>query len=61
MTEANRKHDREDVRHSIATRQSIRAMGVTIAIDGFGTGFSSLGYLSKLPMDTLKIDRSFVA
>jgi EAL domain-containing protein (putative c-di-GMP-specific phosphodiesterase class I) len=50
----------EDVEYSIASLQAIRAMGVTIAIDDFGTGFSSVSYLSKLPVDTLKIDRSFV-
>ena len=50
----------EDIKESIASLQAIRAMGVSIAIDDFGTGFSSLGYLSKLPVDTLKIDRSFV-
>jgi diguanylate cyclase (GGDEF)-like protein/PAS domain S-box-containing protein len=50
----------EDVKHSIASLQAIRALGVTIAIDDFGTGFSSLSYLAKLPVDTLKIDRSFV-
>jgi diguanylate cyclase (GGDEF)-like protein/PAS domain S-box-containing protein len=50
----------EDVKHSIAILQMVRAMNVTVAIDDFGTGFSSLSYLSKLPVDTLKIDRSFV-
>lgn len=50
----------EDLEHNISTLQAIRDMGVTIAIDDFGTGFSSLSYLSKLPVDTLKIDRSFV-
>jgi diguanylate cyclase (GGDEF)-like protein/PAS domain S-box-containing protein len=50
----------DDIGHSIATLRAIRAMGLTIAIDDFGTGFSSLSYLAKLPVDTIKIDRSFI-
>lgn len=50
----------EDVKRSIARLQALRDMGVSIAIDDFGTGFSSLAYLAKLPVDTLKIHRSFV-
>ncbi|NDP40905.1 MAG: EAL domain-containing protein, partial [Rhodoferax sp.] len=50
----------ENVQHSIASLHAIRDMGLSIAIDDFGTGFSSLSYLSKFPVNTLKIDRSFV-
>ncbi|MGA2549272.1 MAG: EAL domain-containing protein [Burkholderiaceae bacterium] len=51
----------EDVQDKVASLEAIRALGVRLAIDDFGTGFSSLNYLSKLPVDTLKIDQSFIA
>lgn len=40
--------------------EQVHDLGVKIAVDDFGTGFSSLGYLSQLPIDTLKIDRCFI-
>ena len=57
VTESNIMHN---IQEAISTLETIRGLGIHIAIDDFGTGYSSLSYLKKLPVNKLKIDRSFI-
>ncbi len=57
ITESLLLDGRDDV---LAVLEGIAAQGVSIALDDFGTGYSALSYLTRFPVDTLKIDRSFI-
>ena len=57
ITESNAMQNAEN---TIYTLRELKALGVRIAMDDFGTGYSSLNYLKRFPIDTLKLDQSFV-
>ncbi|RZJ11854.1 MAG: GGDEF and EAL domain-containing protein [Rubrivivax sp.] len=51
----------DDITHAPETLSTLRALGLTVSVDDFGTGYTSLAHLTELPLDKLKIDQSFVA
>jgi EAL domain-containing protein (putative c-di-GMP-specific phosphodiesterase class I) len=58
ITESTLMHDQQAV---VQDLERMRAIGMRISVDDFGTGYSSFSYLRQLPVDALKIDRSFIA
>jgi len=50
----------KDVEHTLTIMHRLRALGIVFSIDDFGAGYSSLGYLNKMPVNTLKIDKQFI-